>query len=148
MSRHRVLRAGLWALCAVQVFAGAVQLFAPHVFYADFPLPSDPWVSLVPPYSEHLMRDVGALTIAVAVPVGMAAATLDRRLTVAGALGLLVFAVPHFVFHATHLEQFPVGAAITQTAVLALAIVFPVLVLVGARRLPRSADLAAERPPE
>lgn len=75
----------------------------------------------------------------------MAAATLDRRLTVAGALGLLVSGVPHFVFHATHLEHFPPGAAITRTAVLALGVVLPLPVLVGARGLPRSADLAAVR---
>jgi hypothetical protein len=62
------VRAGLVFLAVVQGLAGVVQLFLPQVFYDDFP-----GVSLLPPYSEHLMRDVGALTLAYVLMLTVAA---------------------------------------------------------------------------
>ncbi|WP_163573158.1 hypothetical protein [Fodinicola feengrottensis] len=61
------LRIGLWFLTVTQVLVGGVQLLLPKVFYEDFPWPSDPWVSMLPPYNEHLMRDVGALNLSLAI---------------------------------------------------------------------------------
>jgi hypothetical protein len=79
----RLLRAGLVFLVVTQVLVGGWQLVAPHSFYADGPVPGHHWVDLLPPYNEHLMRDVGALNLALGVVLAVAAVGLERRLVVA-----------------------------------------------------------------
>lgn len=123
------VRAGLIFLAVTQGLAGSVQLFLPKTFYDDFPTPDTPWVSLLPPYSEHLMRDVGALTLAYVFVLAAAAVTMERRLVCVALIANLVFTVPHFVFHATHLEHYPTGAAVGQTIALAIGVVLPATLL-------------------
>jgi hypothetical protein len=124
-----VIRAGLIFLAVTQGAAGLVQLFAPVTFYEDFPLPATPWVSLLPPYNEHLIRDVGALTLAYVLVLTAAAIWPERRLVQVALAANLVFTVPHFVFHATHLGHYPTGSAVAQTIVLALAVLIPAALL-------------------
>jgi hypothetical protein len=136
-----MIRAGLIFLAVTQGAAGMVQLFAPRTFYDDFPLPATPWVSLLPPYNEHLVRDVGALTLSYVLVLTAAAIWPERRLVQVALTANLVWTVPHFAFHATHLDHYPTGSAIGQTVALGLGVVIPAALLVPARRLPR-----AERP--
>lgn len=126
MTKQNSIRTGLIFLAVVQGLVGAVQLLAPRMFY------DIPWVSLVPPYSEHLMRDVGALTLAYVLVLVVAAVTMDRLMTRTALAANLVFTVPHFFFHLTHLDGFTPFAAITQTVVLALVVLLPVALLVAA----------------
>lgn len=123
------MRAGLIFLAVAQGLAGLVQLFAPRWFYDDFPTAATPWVSLLPPYNEHLVRDVGALTLAYVSVLVVAAVTMERRLVRVALVANLVFTVPHFVFHATHLGHYPVGAAIGQTVALGVAVALPLTLL-------------------
>ncbi|OLF10388.1 hypothetical protein [Actinophytocola xanthii] len=132
------MRAGLVFLAVAQGLAGLVQLFAPRWFYDDFPTAATPWVSLLPPYNEHLMRDVGALTLAYVSVLVVAAVTLERRLVRTALAANLVFTVPHFVFHATHLDHFPVGSAIGQTLALGVTVALPLALLARTLRRPRS----------
>jgi hypothetical protein len=125
MSPRSWLRAGLVFLAAAQGVGGAVQLFAPKFFYDNFPTASHPWVSLIPPYSEHLMRDVGALTVAYAFVLAVAAVTMDRLMVRTALVANLIFTVPHFVFHAFHLDVFSTGDAIGQTISLGVGVVLP-----------------------
>jgi len=125
------LRTVLVLLAVVQGLAGVVQLVLPKVFYDDFP-----GVSMLPPYSEHLMRDVGALTLAYVLVLVVAAVTMDRLLVRTAAAANLVFTVPHFLFHALHLEHFSIGGAVGQTVLLGFAVVFPLVVLAFSNRLP------------
>jgi ethanolamine transporter EutH len=113
-----MMRLGLWALCGVEAVLGVWTQFFPHSFYTTVPT-----VDLTPPFSEHLMRDFGGATLGIALVLGVAAWTLDR-LVVRCALGAyLVFAVPHFVFHVTHLHHFSVAESVVLTAVLAASVV-------------------------
>ncbi|TMR96853.1 hypothetical protein EJK15_21240 [Nonomuraea basaltis] len=105
--------------------SGAVQLFAPKFFYDNVPTTNHPWVSLIPPYSEHLMRDVGALTMTYAFVLAVAAVTMDRLMVRTALVANLIFAVPHFIFHAFHLEEFSVGDAIGQTISLGVGVLLP-----------------------
>ena len=125
------LRAGLWVLTAVEVVVGLVATFTPRAFY-DYV----PWVDLLPPYSEHLTRDVGALSLSLALVLVVAATTMERRLVRVGLVAYLVFAIPHLIFHVMHLENFTTAAAIGQTAILAVAVLLPaaLLFLTGRRR--------------
>ncbi|RTL69410.1 MAG: hypothetical protein EKK42_04560 [Pseudonocardiaceae bacterium] len=80
MNTRIVLRVGLLVLAATQAFVGLWALPAPRSFYDDFPAPGRSWVSALPPYNEHLVRDVGALSLALTVLLVAAAIWLDRRL--------------------------------------------------------------------
>jgi len=46
---------------------GFWALLAPRSFYDDFPGGGRSWVSALPPYNEHLVRDVGGLPSNLAV---------------------------------------------------------------------------------
>ena len=87
------------------------------------------------------MRDVGALNLALALVATVAAVTLQRLMVGTALCAYLVFSVPHFVFHATHVEHFPRGEAIAQTIALAIGVVLPLALLVlnarsGGQRTP------------
>lgn len=132
MTRQSWLRAGLWFLTVTNVGVGLWQLLLPRSFFAI------PWVALLPPYNDHLMRDVGALNLSTAVVLAAAAVTMERRLVRVALLAYLVFSVPHFVFHATHLQHFPLADAVGQTAALGSAVVIPVALLLLTRVALRS----------
>ena len=126
------LRAGLLILALAAVVVGFWALLAPQSFYDDFPGGGRTWVSALPPYNEHLIRDVGGLNLALAVLLGWAAVTLERPIVLAALVAALVYAVPHFVFHAANLENRSTGDEVAQTVSLALALVLPLVLLVPA----------------
>ena len=115
-------------LFASMVAVGVWALLFPSSFYADFPL-DRAWVALDGPYNEHLLRDVGALNLALAVVVGWAfAQPAPGRVRIA-AWATLVYAIPHVIYHVTHLEPLPPADAGAQTVVLALTVVAPMWLL-------------------
>ncbi|GAA4676931.1 hypothetical protein GCM10023215_06730 [Pseudonocardia yuanmonensis] len=128
------IRAGLWFLALTEVVVGVWALFAPAGFYAGFPAPGHPWVSLLPPYNEHLVRDVGALSLALTVALVGAALRPERRLTVVVLLAFLTATVPHAVFHTLHLHGFPAIDAMAQTIGFALQLGVGAALLVGVSR--------------
>ena len=139
MTLRTLLRVGLVILAAMQVLVGAWALAAPRAFYDGFPLPRHAWVALLPPYNEHLVRDVGALNLALTVVLGAAAWTLDRTMIRVALLALIVFAVPHAIFHAGHLAGFPAVDAVAQTVGTVLQLVLTVSLFALAWRLPAQA---------
>lgn len=114
------LRGGLVFLAVSQGAAGVTQLLLPRGFYDNLP-----WVARLPPYNEHLMRDLGAATLAYTLILAVAAVSMERLLVRTALAANLVFTVPHFVFHAFHLEPLPTADAIAQTVVLAVGVVVP-----------------------
>lgn len=72
-----------------------------------------------------------------------AAVSLERRLVLLVLTAELVSAVPHMVFHITHLEQFPPADAIAQTTVLAATAAVLIALLVLATQLGRDGSCAA-----
>jgi hypothetical protein len=124
-----VLRAGVWFLTVVEVLVGLVATLAPRAFY-DYV----PWVNLMPPYSEHLMRDYGAMNLALALVFVVAATTMERRLVRLALVAYLLFAIPHLIFHVMHLENFTTVAAIAQTTLLTVALLLPVGLLILTRQ--------------
>ncbi|GAA4901448.1 hypothetical protein EV188_109154 [Actinomycetospora succinea] len=129
-----IARVLLAVLAAMQFVIGLWALFLPLAFYEVFPYGGTPWVALLPPYNEHLVRDHGAGTLALGVALAFAVWWPERRLVIAVIVSFLVFAVPHAVFHTFHLEHFPLVDAIGQQAAFALEIVLAIAVLVA---LPR-----------
>ncbi|GAA5156890.1 hypothetical protein GCM10023321_33770 [Pseudonocardia eucalypti] len=125
------VRVGLVFVGAVQGVIGVWQLLAPRSFFEDFPLSEHPWVALLGPYNQHLVVDVGAFNLAMALLLGWAAVVLQRQLTLAALASGLVFGALHLGFHATHLEHFPTADAVSQT----VGLVAWLLLLAGLFRL-------------
>jgi hypothetical protein len=124
-SSSRLAAASLGGLAATQAMVGAWALMAPANFFAHFPTAAQAWVALLPPYNEHLVRDVGALSLALAALLGAAALVRSRLLIQVAALAFATYALPHTAFHALHLEGFERADAVAQMAglVVQLAVV-------------------------
>lgn len=116
MTARGALRIGLALLAATQAVIGVWALPAPRAFYEGFPGAGHAWVALLPPYNEHLVRDVGAFSLAFTILLGAAARWPQRRFVRVALVTVGVFAVPHAVFHVTHLAGFPAADAVAQTA--------------------------------
>jgi len=141
LKSHSVMRAGLIVLAVMQGIVGIWALLGPESFYANFPGAGHAWVALLPEYNEHLTRDVGALSLALTVVLVAAAWWPERRLVRIALVALGVYAIPHTVFHATHLEGFPSADATAQTIGTVLQVGLVVTLLALSSRLP--ADRAA-----
>lgn len=124
-ARLTALRAGVWFLAFVEIVVGLVATLAPRAFY-DYV----PWVDLIPPYSEHLMRDYGAMNLSLALVFIVAAITMEPRMVRVALGAYLLFAIPHLIFHLTHLEHFTTAAAVWQTIVLTVAVLLPAALLI------------------
>ena len=112
-------------------------LAAPRSFFDDFPFPSLSWVSQLPRYSEHLVRDVGAFNLAFAVLLIWAAVGLDKTVVRVALVGWAVSSIPHFIFHVLHLQRYDSTQAISQMVVLGIGIVLPLLLLSTNARIDR-----------
>ncbi len=140
------LRAGLLLLASAPLVVGVWALLVPRSFYDDFPLPGRAWVSTLGPYNEHLVRDVGALNLALGVLLVLAAALLERRLVQASLVAYLAYAVPHFVFHLTAAHAFSLGDNLANMVTLGIAVLLPLVLLAGSRggepalRTPKTAE--------
>lgn len=114
-------------------------LAAPRSFFDDFPGLGVTWVGELPRYSEHLVRDIGSLNLALAVLLAWAALGLERSVVRAALAAWLVHSVPHFVFHATHLGRYEDDSATSQMIVLGFGILLPLILFVANERLDRRA---------
>jgi len=99
-----VRRILLAVTAAIGVFVGAWAAFRPLSFYDAFPGLGRIWISIDGPFNEHLVRDVGALYLALA---GASVAAIFSRTADAGrvvGVAWTVFGIPHLVYHLAHLE--------------------------------------------
>lgn len=83
------------------------------------------------------MRDYGAMNLALALVLVVAAVTMNRLLVRTALCALLLFAVPHLIFHATHLQHFSTTAAVTELVALSVAAALPAALLVLTRTTQR-----------
>jgi hypothetical protein len=112
---NTLLRGGMWFLAIVELAVGVVATLAPRAFY-DYV----PWVDLAPPFSEHLMRDYGAMNLALGLVTAVAAVTMAAY---------LLFAVAHLLFHVTHHDHYTASQAAGETTALTIAVLLPVALL-------------------
>jgi hypothetical protein len=130
MNKQALLRAGLLILTVYQAVAGIWALVFPRSFYDDFPAPKHPWVTLLPPFNEHLIRDVGEFNLAFAFIFAASTVAMHHTLIRLVLIGYEFVAVPHFIFHTAHLHGFPLVDAVGQTVALAIVAAVP-LALIG-----------------
>jgi hypothetical protein len=130
---QRVILAVL-ALTAVEL--GLWATFAPRSFYDDFPGGGRSWVSADGPFNEHLVRDVGALWLALAVLTIVALVRPSMLLVSAVAVAWLVEGVPHLVYHLRHLDVYDGSDKVGTVASLSIGVLLPIALLVLARVAP------------
>jgi hypothetical protein len=147
IQRHR--GAIRFALIYMAVAMGSVALYillAPRTFYEDFPGWAQ-WVSALPPYNEHLLRDFGSAGLGLAVLAALAGLWLDRRLVQAAAIALLAGNLPHTIYHFTTTESYSASDNVASLGGLVLQCALPLLVLylAGGARQSGPAPAAATR---
>jgi hypothetical protein len=130
-----IARASLWYLAATAAITGLPAALAPHYFYDDFPFGAA-WVSMLPPFNQHLISDVGGFYLAFALLFAWAAVTLQRALVVPLCASWAIAALIHFGYHVAHLDGWDLGDAAAQTVALGLALVLPLAAAMAVRRLP------------
>ena len=91
-------------------------------------------MQLLPPFNEHLIRDVGGFYLAFALLFAWAAVTLARALVVPLAVAWSLAALLHAVYHVLHLDGFGAGDAVAQTVGLVAVLALPVLAIWVVRR--------------
>jgi hypothetical protein len=134
--RDGSLRAGLALMAATVLPTGLWALASPRSFHDTFPLPGWRWVSTLGPFNEHLVRDYGAMSLALGALLATAAVHPETRLVRAALVTWLVFAVPHLVFHLGQTEHFSHAQNAAQLAGLGAQVALPVLLLLLTRGRP------------
>jgi len=137
LTTHRgAIRFLLLALGIPQALIGLWALLAPRSFYDDFPAGTDGWVNVLGPFDEHLVTDVGSLFVAVGVLLALAAVSLRRRFVIGAAIAWLIFAVPHFTWHAFNLDPYETSDAVANLLTLFWTVGGGIAILVLARSRP------------
>lgn len=103
---QRWVRIALGYLIIVTAQIGIWALVAPQSFYDDFPGLGRSWVSIDGPFNEHLVRDVGALNLALLVLFVFAWVRLERQLLMLSGVAALVWGIPHAVYHLVNTDGF------------------------------------------
>ena len=114
-------------LASLAIGVGVTGLWAwlaPESFYNDF-IFGRGWVRLDGAYNEHLIRDVGALNLALAVVTGVAAYQPGRFLVRLVGVATLAFSVPHLAYHATAMDPFTPGDVAAQYVLLLVQVALP-----------------------
>lgn len=133
----RWVRAAL-ALAGISALpVGLWQQLAPRSFYDDFPGFGRIWVAVDGPYNEHLLRDAGGGTLALAVVALAALVKPTRPLVAATGFALFVSQGPHALYHAAHLDLLPATLdRVLNMILLPLFAVIGALLLAWAARAP------------
>lgn len=135
MSSPRWFRIGLGYLALVSLQIGVWALLAPRSFYDDYPGLGRVWIAVDGPYNEHLVRDVGALNLALATVIVVAAVSLSKPLIVAAAAATLVWGLPHLAYHLVSTEGLAGSDVVASIGGLLVFAVVPVALLATVRGL-------------
>ena len=139
MTPQRIVRIALALLAFIGLQVGLWAAFAPQSFYDDFPGAGRIWVSVDGPYNQHLVRDVGALNLALAVVAIVALVTLNRAVVLAAGGAWLAYGLPHLIYHLRHLDPLDSADQVAVPLSLLLSVVVAAMVLWTAWRNPGEA---------
>lgn len=125
VNHRRIERVALALIGLFMLPAGLQAAFAPQSFFDDFPLGRS-WISHQGDlYNEHLVRDVGALFLALIIVTGWT--VWKQRQGAPVAVAWLVQGVLHLGFHAANLDGYgtadTIGLVGSLVTIPALAVV-------------------------
>lgn len=135
MNYRTTARIGLGYLSGFSLLLGAWAGLAPRSFFDNFPGLGMAWISVDGPYNEHLLRDVGFLNLALAVVLISALVTLSKQLVMVAAGMSLAWNIPHFLYHVFNTEGLDAIDIALSLGGLALASLYPVVLVYLAPRL-------------
>ena len=138
-----IMRAGLVVLAFPSAVIAAWGLTAPHSFYDSFPGAGRHWVSALPPYNEHLLRDFSAASLAIVVFLVGAAVILERRLIQVALIAFLAYTIPHLAYHLTTTHDYTTGDNLGSLG----GFVVTTLIAFALLALTRPASGSSEAPP-
>jgi nucleoside-diphosphate-sugar epimerase len=127
-------RLGLLVLALSTLELGVWATIAPQSFFNGFPGGGRHWVAADGPFNEHLVRDFGALNLALALLLVVAVIVGTRLLVTTAAGAALLFAVPHFLYHLFNLQVFDSSDKVANVVALALTVLIPLVVVIAAQR--------------
>ena len=133
MKNQVLLRMALGYLALVSAQIGLWALLAPRSFYDGFPGMGRAWVAIDGPFNEHLVRDVGALNLALVVVLVAAAVKLTKELVTLAAAASLTWGVPHLLYHLFNTDGLATGDLIASLGGLAAFVAFAAALLVTGR---------------
>ncbi len=140
ISQHATVIRAVLAYLAIQVgVVAAYILIAPRSFYDEFPPALGPWVSTLPPYNEHLIRDYGSAGLGLAAVALLAAIWMERRVVQAACVAIFLGTLPHAIYHSTTTEALSTGDNLLNLSALYGQALLPLLVLYlasGSRQAP------------
>lgn len=93
----------------------------PRNFYDRFPGGGQHWVAADGPFNLHLLRDVGALNLAMSL-LALGAIIRPRRFSRLAGASHLVWTGLHLAYHATHLEMLSTGAGALNVTLLTIPV--------------------------
>lgn len=126
----KVVRVGLVLLGLIGLQVGAWASVAPRSFYDDFPGAGRSWVAADGPYNEHLVRDFGALNLALTAVVVVALVAWTPVAVRTAGLAWLVYSLPHLVYHVRHLHIYDTSDQVLNMVGLGGAVVVAAAVLI------------------
>ncbi len=132
--RRRLVRVALGYLAVSSGYVAVWILLAPQGFYDTFPSGPAEWVSPLPPYNEHLLRDFGAAGLGLTLLAVLAAVWMERRLIQATAVAFLVSALPHLAYHMTTTERYSTADNVQSLVGLTLPAAVSLILLAAARQ--------------
>ena len=124
-----VVRAGMAAMAALNLWWGAWALVSPRGFFTTFPGLGYHWTSAYVPYNEHLVVDLGATFMTLGALLGVAAAQRQRRVRIVVLGGVLLFDTLHLFFHVRHPGDMSPADYGLSTASLVVGVLVPLVLL-------------------
>ena len=130
------LEIGIWAT------------LAPQSFFNSFPGGGRHWIAVDGAFNEHLVRDFGALNLALAFVLIVALVVGSRLLVTTAAVAYLLWAVPHALYHFFNMQVLDSGDQIANGISLAFSVAVPIVIIVLAYRTkPASSSRASVASP-
>jgi hypothetical protein len=131
---HRIV---LGLTAAVGIYVGAWAAVFPQSFYDSFPGFGFMWIAVDGPFNEHLIRDVGALYLAIsaiAIVAFFSTAIIATRMV---GVAWTVFGIPHLAYHLNHLSELSLADAIGNVVGLGGSLMLGLLLLLPLERIGR-----------
>ena len=135
MNTRILLRVALGYLALVSAQIGLWALLAPRSFFDDFPGLGRAWVAVDGPYNEHLVRDVGALNLALVAVLVFAAVKLTRPAVLTAAVASLTWGIPHLLYHVFNTDGLATGDVIASLGGLFAFVAFGASLVYASRGL-------------
>jgi hypothetical protein len=132
-TRTIIVRAALIYGAVLNGTLGLWATFAPSGFYDSFPGFGRVWVAIDGPYNEHLVRDVGALALALGIVLALAAWWMTHPLVLTAGIAMTAAALPHTLYHLRHADIYETTAdKVSSLGGLVLGTLLGVVVIVYA----------------